>query len=146
MVSSHPILDNQWNGPIHGTLIVGLHPDEARVDELGWLRTLEVLMNLTEKSAKYMGDEISPEIEIGWRRNGDETAFFVKDNGIGIEAAQREKVFDLFYKLDPSTEGSGVGLAIVKRIVEVHGGRIWIDSVMGEEGTKVFFTLPTAED
>lgn len=145
MVSSHPILDNQWNGPIHGTLIVGRHLDEARVDELGWLRTLEVLMNLTENSAKYMGDEISPEIEIGWRRNGDETAFFVKDNGIGIEAAQREKVFDLFYKLGPSTVGSGVGLAIVKRIVEFHGGRIWIESEEGK-GTTVLFTLPMAED
>ncbi len=109
------------------------------------LRILEVLTNLIENSTKYMGDEPNPEIEIGWRQEGDETAFFVKDNGIGIEADQQEKVFGLFYKLDPGTEGSGAGLAIVKRIVEVHGGRIWIESELGM-GTGVFFTIPTVED
>ncbi len=114
----------------------------VRVDRL---RILEVLMNLIENSTKYMGDEPYPEIEIGWRGEGNETAFFVRDNGIGIEADQREKVFDLFYKLDPSTEGSGVGLAIVKRIAEVNGGKIWIDSE-GGKGTTILFTLPTAGD
>jgi PAS domain S-box-containing protein len=113
----------------------------VRVDRL---RTLEVLVNLIENSVKYMGDEAHPEIEIGWRRDGDETVFFVRDNGIGIEADQREKVFDLFYKLDPDSEGNGVGLAIVKRIIEVQGGRIWIDSD-GDRGTSVSFTLPTVE-
>ena len=92
-----------------------------------------------------MGDEPNPEIETGWRGEGNETAFFVRDNGIGNEADQREKVFDLFYKLDPSTEGSGVGLAIVKRIAEVHGGKIWMESE-GGNGTTVLFTLPTAGD
>ncbi len=109
------------------------------------LRILEVLTNLIENSTKYIGDGPNPEIEIGWLRDGDETAFFVKDNGIGIEADQQEKVFGLFYKLDPSTDGSGAGLAIVKRIVEVHGGRIWIESEKGK-GTTVFFTIPTVED
>jgi len=89
-----------------------------------------------------MGDESHPEIEIGWRRNGDETVFFVRDNGIGIEADQGEKVFDLFYKLDPDSEGTGVGLAIVKRIVEVHNGRVWVESEVGV-GSTFFFTLPT---
>jgi PAS domain S-box-containing protein len=111
----------------------------VRVDRL---RIVEVLTNLVENSVKYMGDEGSPEIEIGWRREGDEAVFFVRDNGIGIEADQREKVFDLFYKLDPTTEGTGVGLAIVKRIIEVHNGRIWVESEEGT-GTTVFFTLPT---
>lgn len=102
-------------------------------------------MNLIENGLKYMGDEANPKIEIGWlRRDGDETIFFIRDNGIGIEADQQEKVFDLFYQLDPDTEGSGVGLAIVKRIIEVHNGRIWIESEVGS-GTTVFFTLPTVE-
>ncbi|HII06709.1 MAG TPA: PAS domain-containing protein [Methanotrichaceae archaeon] len=108
------------------------------------LRILEVLTNLIENSSKYMGDIFNPKIEIGWRQNGSETAFFVRDNGIGIEPDQQEKVFDLFYKLDPSIEGSGVGLAIVKRIIEVHNGRIWIESEEGK-GTTVCFSLPTAE-
>ncbi len=111
----------------------------VRVDRL---RILEVLTNLVENSVKYMREGANPKIEIGWRREEDETAFFVRDNGIGIEADQREKVFDLFYKLDPTTEGTGVGLAIVKRIVEVHNGRIWVESD-GGTGTTVFFTLPT---
>jgi len=113
----------------------------VRVDRL---RIVEVLTNLIENSMKYMGDVIGPEIGIGWWREGDEIVFFVKDNGIGIEPDQREKVFELFYKLDPSTEGTGVGLAIVKRIIEVHGGRIWIESEEGM-GTTVLFTLPAAE-
>jgi signal transduction histidine kinase len=91
-----------------------------------------------------MDDEADPSVEIGWRREGDETVFFVRDNGVGIEADQLEKVFNLFYKLDPETEGSGVGLAIVKRVIEVQGGRIWIDSEVGR-GTSVSFTLPTVE-
>jgi PAS domain S-box-containing protein len=114
---------------------------KVRVDRL---RIQEVLMNLIENGLKYMGDEANPEIEIGWRREWDETIFFIRDNGIGIEADQQEKVFDLFYKLDLDTEGSGVGLAIVKRIIEVHNGRIWIESEVGT-GTTFFFTLPTVE-
>ena len=112
----------------------------VRVDRL---RMEEVLTNLVENSIKYMGDEIDPLIEIGWQKEGDETVFFVRDNGIGVDPDQREKVFDLFYKLDPESEGSGVGLAIVKRIIEVHGGRIWIKPEEGK-GTTFLFTLPTS--
>jgi signal transduction histidine kinase len=65
----------------------------------------------------------------------------VRDNGIGIEKSQAEKVFDLFYQMDKSGGGTGAGLAIVKRIVEVHGGRIWIESELGK-GCTVCFTLP----
>ena len=112
----------------------------VRVDRM---RIVEVLTNLVENSMKYMGDESDPEIEIGWRKEDGETVFFVRDNGIGIEKDQREKVFDLFYKLDPDSEGSGVGLAIVKRIIEVHGGKIWIEPEEGK-GTTFLFTLPTS--
>lgn len=66
--------------------------------------------------------------------------FFVKDNGIGIEKSQHEKVFELFYMLDRSGGGTGAGLAIVKRIIEVHGGRIWIESGKGK-GCTVCFTI-----
>jgi PAS domain S-box-containing protein len=110
----------------------------VRVDRL---RVVEVLVNLMENSIKFMGDQPRPRIEIGSRKEGDEVVFFVKDNGIGLDKSQHEKVFQLFYKVDKESKGSGAGLAIVKRIAEVHGGRIWIESELGK-GCTVCFTLP----
>jgi signal transduction histidine kinase len=100
-----------------------------------------VLVNLIENSIKFMGDQPKPKIEIGYRTADNEPIFFVKDNGIGLEKSQHEKVFQLFYKMDKESKGSGAGLTIVKRIVEVHGGRIWIESELGK-GCTVCFTLP----
>jgi signal transduction histidine kinase len=107
------------------------------------LRIAEVLVNLIENSVKYLGDQACPEIDIGSRKDGEETVFFVRDNGVGIDPKENEKVFGLFYKVDRKSEGTGVGLAIVKRIIEVHGGRIWIESELGK-GCTVCFTLPLA--
>jgi len=73
--------------------------------------------------------------------DGDETVFFVKDNGIGIAKSEQEKVFEIFCQVDMRSEGTGAGLAIVRRIVEIHGGRIWIESELGT-GCTVCFTLP----
>ncbi|HNT73281.1 MAG TPA: ATP-binding protein, partial [Methanothrix sp.] len=81
---------------------------------------------------------------VGWRKDDEETVFFVRDNGIGIDPGQQEKVFELFYKADPEGEGTGAGLAIVKRIIEVHGGRIWVESEEGE-GSTFCFTLPMVD-
>jgi PAS domain S-box-containing protein len=104
-------------------------------------RLVEVLVNLIENSIKFMGDQPKPKIEIGYRTADNETVFFVKDNGIGLDKSQHEKVFALFYKVGKKSKGSGAGLAIVKRIIEVHGGRIWIESELGK-GCTVCFTLP----
>ncbi|MDH7597310.1 MAG: PAS domain S-box protein [Methanothrix sp.] len=100
-------------------------------------RLVEALVNLIDNSMKYAGKDKRPMIEI-FHRDG---TFCVKDNGIGIPENQREKVFDLFYKVDPKSDGTGVGLTIVKRIIEVHGGRIWIESD-GCSWTAFCFTLP----
>ena len=108
------------------------------------MRVAEVLVNLIENSLKYMGVQPNPEIELGYRLDGEETVFLVRDNGIGIDPSQHDKVFELFYKVDKKSEGTGAGLAIVKRIIEVHGGRIWIESEMGK-GSTVCFTLPLAD-
>ena len=105
------------------------------------MRIVEVLVNLIENSINYMGEQPHPKIEIGYRADEGESVFFVRDNGIGIEPSQHEKVFGLFYKVDGSTKGTGAGLAIVKRIIEVHGGRVWIESEKGK-GCTVCFTLP----
>ena len=75
-------------------------------------------------------------------RERSPAVLFVEDNGIGIDPRFHEKVFGLFEKLDPRAEGSGVGLALVRRIVEVHGGRAWIESAGRGHGTTVCFTLP----
>jgi PAS domain S-box-containing protein len=105
------------------------------------VRVAEALVNLIENSINYRGEQPHPKIEIGYRVEDEETVFFVRDNGIGIDESLQEKVFELFYRVSESGEGTGAGLTIVKRIIEVHGGRIWIESEKGK-GTTVCFTLP----
>lgn len=107
-------------------------------------RLTEAVQNLVDNAAKFMGAQVKPLIEIGQRgeENG-KPVFFVRDNGIGIAPEYHERIFGLFNKLDPKAEGTGVGLALVKRIVEVHGGRIWIESEAGK-GSTFFFTLPAS--
>lgn len=104
-------------------------------------RLVEVMQNLIDNAAKFMGSEPDPRIRIGTRCVGDELAFFVQDNGPGIEARYHDRVFNLFDKLDPKSSGTGVGLALVKRIVEVHGGRIWVESNRPDKGSTFLFTL-----
>jgi two-component system, LuxR family, sensor kinase FixL len=105
-------------------------------------RLLEVMQNLIDNAAKFMGDQRAPRVHIGARQDGGTTVLFVRDNGIGIDPQHHEQVFRLFDRLDPKVEGTGVGLAIVKRIVELHRGRIWIESEGRGLGTTVCFTLP----
>jgi signal transduction histidine kinase len=106
-------------------------------------RVVEALQNLIDNAAKYMGSQPAPRIEIGHRGNENETpVFFVRDNGIGIPPEHHERIFGLFNKLDARSEGTGVGLALVKRIIEVHGGRIWVESE-ARMGSTFLFTLPS---
>jgi signal transduction histidine kinase len=107
-------------------------------------RLVEVVQNLVDNACKFMGDQAKPRIEIG-QRGADadgKPILFVRDNGIGIEPQYHERVFGLFNKLDAQTEGTGIGLALVKRIVEVHGGRIWVESEGAGSGATIYFTLP----
>ncbi len=90
---------------------------------------------------KYLGEQSAPEVEVGWRRDGEESVFYVADNGIGIDERYHRKVFGLFERLDAAEEGTGVSLALVKRIVEMHGGRIWVESEGLGRGSRFCFTL-----
>ncbi|MBK6791217.1 MAG: PAS domain S-box protein [Anaerolineales bacterium] len=106
-------------------------------------RMIEAIQNLLDNSAKFMGEQDTPEIVIGARRSMDgEHNFFVRDNGIGIEPVYHERVFGLFNKLDAKTEGTGIGLALVRRIIEYHGGHIWVESEGINKGSTFWFTLP----
>jgi signal transduction histidine kinase len=100
-----------------------------------------VIQNLIENAAKFTGGQAQPRVEVGWRRDGLERVFYVRDNGQGIEPRFLERVFGLFEKLDPSAEGTGVGLALVRRIIEAHGGRVWAESAGVGRGATFCFTL-----
>ncbi len=105
-------------------------------------RLFEVLQNLICNAVQFMGVQPDPRIEIGARRDGQETVFFVRDNGMGIDSRHHERIFGLFHRLDPRSDGTGVGLALARRIVEVHGGRIWVESEGRGRGSTFFFSLP----
>ncbi len=105
------------------------------------LRLVEVMQNLLDNAIKFSRQQADPCIQVGARVERHENIFYVRDNGIGIPTAYHERVFGLFNKLDASAEGTGIGLTLVKRIIEVHGGRIWIESD-GSSGTTFCFTLP----
>jgi signal transduction histidine kinase len=106
-------------------------------------RLLEVFQNLLDNSIKFMGDQPEARIEIGMRKVTDGSpVFYVGDNGIGIEQRFHERIFGIFHKLDARSEGTGIGLALVKRIIEYHGGRIWVESDGLGKGVIFCFTIP----
>lgn len=110
-------------------------------------RVLEVLQNLISNSIKFIGSQTAPSIRIGQNGFDSKTGFpifYVADNGIGIDPKYHETVFGLFNRLDQKEEGTGIGLTLVKRIIEVHGGRIWVESDGQGKGTTFYFTLPLA--
>jgi signal transduction histidine kinase len=105
-------------------------------------RLVEVYLNLIENAVKFMGDQESPQIHIGSEERDDMILCHVRDNGIGIATEYQSQVFGLFERLDADVEGTGVGLALVKRIIEVHGGEVWVESEGTGCGSAVMFTLP----
>jgi signal transduction histidine kinase len=107
-------------------------------------RFREVIQNLVENALKFMGDQEKPQIEIGIRRDGAEKVVFVKDNGIGLDMEYADRIFQLFEQLDPTFEGTGMGLAMVKRILEHAGSRIWVESEGLGTGCTFCFTVPSA--
>ncbi|MGC9529060.1 MAG: sensor histidine kinase [Candidatus Bipolaricaulaceae bacterium] len=104
-------------------------------------RLAELFSNLIHNAVKF-NDKALPVVEVGWKEAGKETyLLYIRDNGPGVEADYVEKIFKIFERLDPSKEGTGAGLAICRRIVEEHGGKIWVESEVGK-GSTFYFTLP----
>ena len=111
----------------------------ARVDST---RMREVYQNLLENAIKYMGEQQAPRIRVGAEVKDGMLHCFVSDNGIGIEDKFQEQIFGLFQRLSNDVSGTGIGLALVKRIIEVHGGKVWVESEGLGQGTTLCFTLP----
>lgn len=103
-------------------------------------RLVEVIQNLVDNAVKFMGGQAQPQVEINHLTKDGQCVFYVRDNGIGIRREFHERIFGLFDKLNAESEGTGVGLALVKRIIEVHGGKIWVESEEGA-GATFYFTL-----
>lgn len=105
------------------------------------VRLMEVMQNLLQNAVKFSAAHDAPEVHIGTEQRDEETVIYVSDNGIGIDPRYHERVFGLFEQLTPDNNGTGIGLSIVKRIVEVHGGWIRIESDGPGHGSTVCFTL-----
>lgn len=106
-------------------------------------RLVELVQNLVDNAVKFMGDQPQPHIEIGSQGQSEQgnPIFFIKDNGIGIAPPYHDNIFGLFNKLNPQVDGTGIGLALVKQIIEVHNGRIWIESEGKNTGSTFYFYL-----
>jgi light-regulated signal transduction histidine kinase (bacteriophytochrome) len=102
-----------------------------------------VFQNLIANAIKFRREDVTPRVHISAEREGNVWTFAVADNGIGLDPVQAERIFQIFQRLytDEEYPGLGIGLALCKRIVERHGGRIWMDSEPGA-GSTFYFTLP----
>jgi signal transduction histidine kinase len=108
-------------------------------------RMTEVTQNLLENALKFSRDSSSPEISVSAHQQQGRVVCCVEDNGIGIEPEFQDQIFGLFNRLDQSYEGTGIGLTLVKRIIEVHRGKVWVESDGTDKGARFCFSLPSIQ-
>ncbi len=148
-----PIQTQSANQLINGclTALAGiLHHHQVRVstEELPQqlhgvpLHFQQIWQNLIENAVKYMGDQIHPHIDIGATQQDNDVVFYVRDNGMGIAPEHNDRIFNLFSQLNPKSDGSGLGLALVKKIISIYQGHIWVESAGSNQGSCFYFTLP----
>jgi PAS domain S-box-containing protein len=106
-----------------------------------------VLVNLISNSVKFTSTRPRAEIEIGCREHGNEDVFFIRDNGVGFNMDYVDRLFGIFQRLHPESEfeGTGIGLANVRRIISLHGGQTWAESSVGL-GATFYFTIPMPKE
>lgn len=128
----------------NGGLTIEVDPLPPAQGDRALLR--QVMSNLLQNAAKFTRDRADARIQIGSRPNGSQTVYFVKDNGAGFDPRYADKLFGVFQRLHSveEFEGTGVGLAIVKRIVQRHGGTVWAEGRL-EQGATFYFSLPAKE-
>jgi signal transduction histidine kinase len=107
-------------------------------------RFVELWQNLVENAIKYTQNQGPSKIHIGFEYRGKDIEFFVKDNGIGIAPEHHVEIFGIFAKLDSDSDGTGLGLAVVQKIVNIYSGKIWVESAGKDTGSTFRFTLPDA--
>ena len=119
--------------------------DQLPVVECGKTRIMQVFQNLLSNAVKYM-DKPQGEIKVGCVEEDGFWKFSVADNGPGIEERHFERIFKIFQTLSPQDEfeSTGIGLTVIKKIVELYGGKVWVQSKVGQ-GSTFFFTLPKAK-
>ncbi|GAA4631391.1 CHASE3 domain-containing protein [Actinoallomurus vinaceus] len=107
----------------------------------------QLFQNLIGNAIKFRSDE-PPRVQVSARRADEVWEFACSDNGIGIDAAYADRIFLIFQRLHPKDEyaGTGIGLALCKKIVEYHGGRIWLDTEPDQQGTTIRWTLPAIDE
>ncbi len=108
---------------------------------------VQVFQNLISNAIKFQDQDNTPQVHVSAQRKNGEWTFVVQDNGIGIDPQHHERIFEIFQRLHTRDEysGTGIGLAICKKIIERHGGQIWFESKLGQ-GTTFYFTVPASQE
>jgi light-regulated signal transduction histidine kinase (bacteriophytochrome) len=108
----------------------------------------QVFRNLISNALKFVGPGVVPRVAVSAERLGDEWRFWVTDNGIGVEPRHRERIFGMFKRLHTRTEysGSGIGLALCKRIIQREGGRIGVEDAPSGGGSRFWFAIPVSSE
>ena len=123
----------------HGIAFEIVSPDHLMQGDRS--RLFQVFQNLMDNAAKYMGSPLHPQVEVGFQTRVGERVYFVKDNGMGVAPENATKIFGIFEKIQAGSEGSGIGLTLVQRIVDAHKGRVWVASPGVGQGSCFYFTL-----